>query len=247
MPEVAASRLAAVRLHGALSLTSAAIEHGWKVKDVPTRPIVCVPGNRNVAPASRRAVVVRRDSLSADERVAHVTSPLRTVIDCARFLDFDEALAVADSALRGGDVGPLELIGAAERAPRTGRAKAVRVAEAATHLADNPMESVLRAICLGIRGLDVDPQVWVTPSERVDLADVSRGLIIEAESYEFHGAHDRYLRDVRRYTEFVRAGWVVLRFSWEDIMLRPDSVRSVIVDVLRAPWAHGRVVRPISA
>ncbi|HZP16146.1 MAG TPA: hypothetical protein VFA96_10010 [Nocardioides sp.] len=125
------------------------------------------------------------------------------------------------------------MLDAAERSPRTGRAKAIRVVSAASELAANPMESVLRAICLEIPGLTIVPQVWVSPSERVDLADPSRGLVVEAESYEFHGTRDRYLRDVRRYTELVRAGWVVLRFPWEDITLCPEDVRAVIVDVLR--------------
>jgi hypothetical protein len=50
-----------------------------------------------------------------------VTDPVRTVIDCARDLPFDEALAVADSALRSGKVGPDALRQAAARSPRTGR------------------------------------------------------------------------------------------------------------------------------
>jgi hypothetical protein len=34
------------------------------------------------------------------------TSPLGTVLDCARYLPFGEALAVADSAVRSGKVQP---------------------------------------------------------------------------------------------------------------------------------------------
>jgi hypothetical protein len=48
-----------------------------------------------------------------DEIVAGVTGPLRTVVDCARVLPFDSALAVADSALRSGNVRRADLTRAA--------------------------------------------------------------------------------------------------------------------------------------
>ena len=35
-------------------------------------------------------------------------------------------------------------------------------------------------------------------------------------------------RDARRYNAFVVHGWLVLRFSWEDVMLHPDDVRAVL-------------------
>jgi hypothetical protein len=33
---------------------------------------------------------------------------------------------------------------------------------------------------------------------------------------------------VRRYTLLVADGWQVLRFTWEDVMFRPDWVRQVL-------------------
>lgn len=58
------------------------------------------------------AVVTYRD-VSTAERRDGITSAVRTVLDCALKLPFDQALAVADSALRSGDVGRHELIQAA--------------------------------------------------------------------------------------------------------------------------------------
>lgn len=234
-----AAHLAAVQAHGARALLSAAAHHGWKVKEPPKRPQIMVRRGSNRSALAPIAAEVRYAALSDAELADRVTAPVRTVIDCARFLPFDAALAVADSALRCGDVGPRELLDAAERAPRTGRANAVRIAQHATAEAANPMESVLRAICIDVPGLDVQPQVWATESERVDLADTDRRLIIEAESFEFHGQLEGYRRDVRRYTRFVRLGYQVLRFCWEDIMLRPSYVADVITDVL-----HGRAPEP---
>ena len=232
LPEIAGDRFAAARLHGALGVVSAALEHGWKVKQVPAQPTVWVPRGRAVDATRRTGVSVRWGDLTDSERAKRVTSPARTVIDCARLLPFDEALAIADSALRSGDVGPRELAEAAEMSPRTGRRRAMGVVAEASRRAANPMESVLRAICLDIPGLDVRPQVWVGTTGRADLVDEGRRLVIEAESMEFHGTRESYRRDVRRYTDFVRQGYLVLRFCWEDIMLRPEHVRATLEEML---------------
>jgi len=56
--------------------------------------------------------------------------------------------------------------------------------------------------------------------------------VIEAESWEFHGTKEGFQRDVRRYTELVRQGWLVVRFLWDDVMHRPDHVREVLVDIV---------------
>lgn len=232
LPGVDRDRRSAVELSGALGLLSAARAYGWKVKQIPDRPTVYVRPNRNISPAMRAGVDLRWASLSQSEMARRITDPVRTVVDCARFLPSDEALAVADSALRSGEVERAELVLAAERAPRTGRARARRIAETASPLAANPMESVLRALCLGIHGLDPQPQIWVGEAGRADIVDVRRRLVIEAESMEHHGTLDGYRKDVRRYTEFVRLGFLVLRFCWEDIMFRPDHVRETICHVM---------------
>src|SRR3546814_8170256 len=95
--------------------------------------------------------------VAAEEASARITSVPRTVIDCARALPFDAALAVADSALRQGKVTRTQLHAAAEASPRSGRSKAVRVAREADRRAANPFESVLRAIALD-RGVRREPQ-----------------------------------------------------------------------------------------
>ena len=51
-------------------------------------------------------------------------------------------------------------------------------------------ESVLRAIALDVPGLDLRPQVAVSEAGwrgRPDLVDRERRIVVEAESFEFHG------------------------------------------------------------
>lgn len=158
---------------------------------------------------------------------------MRTVLDCARTLPFHAALAVADSALRSHTVTRVELVAAARVLPRTGRTKALRVVEAVDERSANPFESVLRAIALDVPGLHVVPQHWVERIGRADLVDASPRIVVEAESWQFHGLPEAFSHDVRRYTAMVRTGWLVARFTWDDVMHRPAEVRAVLLDLVQ--------------
>jgi hypothetical protein len=99
-----------------------------------------------------------------------VTSKIRTVIDCARTLPFDEALAVADAALNDPDVSRDALMADALASPRTGRARVVRVVQHADPGVDNSFESVLRALCIDA-GFEVETQMQIGDLGWCDIAD----------------------------------------------------------------------------
>lgn len=221
------ARTAAARVGGTVSHLSAAQHWGWKVKLPPDRPCVTVP--RRSRGLASEGVEVHWADLRRDEVSHGVTEPVRTVVDCARAYPFDVALAVADSAMRSG-IAREALVDAAQESPRTGRRRAIRVAEVADGRAANPFESVLRALAIEA-GLDVEPQQWVGSVGRVDLLDRGRALVIEAESHEFHADRASLARDVRRYTAFVRLGQRVARFTWEEVMFEQDYVGEVLRDL----------------
>jgi hypothetical protein len=129
---------------------------------VAARPaVVDRARNRKVDDDTQARVHMVYADLGAAEIRDGVTSPVRTVIDCARRLLFAEALAVADSALRAGDVTQEELRSAASRVRGRGARQCRRVADAADARAAKPFESVLRALVLEFPGLSVVPQVPV--------------------------------------------------------------------------------------
>lgn len=236
---------AARRLSGVGSHESAASYHGWETKADPERPNVIVPRNRKVALHARRGVLVHYRDLDEHEYSGLVTTKARTVIDCARDLPFDRALAVADSALRRGDLTRDELIGLGLRLPKLGRKRALAVIEAADGRAANPFESCLRAIALGVPGLTVEPQVVIDEDGfvvRPDLVDVTLRIVIEADSYAFHSSRTELRRDVRRYTGLVVRAWTVVRFTWEEVMFEPDYVRGCLVSLVEG--AQERAVSP---
>ena len=163
-----------------------------------------------------------------------LTSLTRTVLDCAGELPFREALAIADSALRSGRVTRAQLDeGAAGLVPFR-RQRTLRVLRQADGRAAGPFESALRALCTEVDGLVVEPQVRIPESPRpflarVDLADRRLRIVIEADSAEFHASSTQQLqRDCRRYTELGVLGWLVLRFTYRQVIAEPDWVLAML-------------------
>ena len=219
---------AANRLSGVVSHRSAALHWGWEVKTVPERPDVTVRRKRHLAAHQAGDVELHWYDVAPDAVVGLVTSREQTLVDCMRSLPFDEALAIADSALRHRSIAKARLVELADSIKGTGAPQARRVAREATHLAANPFESVLRAIGLDVPGLHLEPQVVIADKEgrgRADLVDRERRWVVEAESHSWHSKRGALRRDCRRYTKLVLLGWRVLRFAWEDVMFHPDYVR----------------------
>jgi very-short-patch-repair endonuclease len=64
---------------------------------------------------------------------------------------------------------------------------------------------------------------------RPDLVDERLRIIIEADSAEHHATVDGINRDATRYDTFVIHGWLVLRFTWAQVVHQAGWVRSVMV------------------
>jgi very-short-patch-repair endonuclease len=222
------ARATAARLGGVLSHLSAALHWGWAVKRPPTMTQIVVPRGRNVDAARRHGVDLRWAVLDAGDHAGVATTPVRTVIDCARLLPFDEALVVADSALRSRLVTREQLLAAAASSPRTGRRRVLDVIGFADPRAANAFESVLRAIVREVAGAQFEPQLTIGTLGRPDLVDVEHRLILEADSFAFHSDAEALVRDIERYNGFVIEGWTVLRFGWRHVMEQPDYVLACV-------------------
>ena len=217
---------AAARVAGSLTHVSAAQHHGWKVKHEPAKVQVVVPRGRRLSAERRKGLQIFHGPVDGI-----ATDKVRTVIDCLRLLPFDEGLGIADSALKDAAVKMDALVAAAHASPRTGRTKVLHVLSHADSGADNTFESSLRALCIEA-GFDVRAQVRIGSVGICDIADRSRMVAIEGDSYRYHSEPAAFYKDVRRYTAFGRRGWLVLRFTVEDVLESPDYVLAVLRDVL---------------
>jgi hypothetical protein len=248
LPELPPARAVAAAVGGVVSHLSAAVEHGLPVLVEPARiHVTLAPSSK---PPSAPQVTYHDGRLPVSDVRRLTTTVVRRVLDCAATQPFAEALAVADSALREGFVRREDLLAAAGERRGPGRRAVLRVAEAADGDAANPFESALRAAVLdaGVRGFV--PQLAVTvngPGGRsatvhVDLGDQSRRIALEADSFAHHGGREALRDDCRRYDELVRAGWLVLRFAWEHVLLDPAWVAEVVRDTC-ASWNSTRIWR----
>ena len=228
------AKAAAHRLTGTVILLTAAAHWGWARKWSPKVPQIAVPRGRKLR-ARNDAVDIRWRTIPKVDIVdGWVTTRARTLVDCAILLPFDEALAVADSALRLGWAREdrQALARHLQTLPAQHRKRVRRVVRAADGGAAGPFESVLRAIALDVADSRWQTQVRIDDSDgwigRVDLADLHLRLVLEADSMEYHGERSAQDRDCARYTRLTTSGWLVLRFTWEQVMHRPEWVRDQI-------------------
>ncbi len=189
--------------------------------------------------------VVRADLAAKDVVVLEgrpVTGVERTVADLARVLPTDRAVVAADSAVRLGLVTGPQLLTRLGSASGRG-ARGVRlVGDLLDPLSGSVLESLLRVLLIQA-GLPKPLSQIEIRSEfgrliaRVDLCWPDRRLVVEADGFAFHSDRTAYRRDRQRMNELARQGWRVLRFTWEDVMGRPDYVVSLVRQCLA-----GRVI-----
>ncbi len=177
----------------------------------------------------------------ANQDDVEVTSPLLTVLDCARTLPFREGLAIADSALRRDLIDLDHLVEAAHRLRGAGRKRALRVAEHADPRPANPFESALRAVVIEAGLTGFVPQLVIPgcqPQIRVDLGDPERKIVLEADSFAYHGSPQALEKDCRRYDELVCRGWRVLRFSYSHVIDDQEWTRDILLRTCRTTAAR---------
>jgi very-short-patch-repair endonuclease len=66
----------------------------------------------------------------------------------------------------------------------------------------------------------------------IDLAFPAAKVAVEIDGWAWHVDQERFVNDRRKQNALVRAGWVVLRFTWHDLTRSPHSVVAHIVAAL---------------
>jgi very-short-patch-repair endonuclease len=229
LPGLPADQVATLAYDGVLSHLSAATVQHLPLLVTPEKPHVTVPPKRRPRPGP--PAVLHWADTSSDERRNRMTALLRTVVDCSRILPFGEALAVADAALATRQFSQEELLAATAAMRGSGCPNARRMAEAATCHSGSFLESMLRALLISEAIDGFEPQVLVSSGwfrARVDLGHRAARLAVEADGYEFHGSRRDFAADCHRYDELVAAGWLVLRFTYEQVIGDPAWVVATI-------------------
>lgn len=73
---------------------------------------------------------------------------------------------------------------------------------------------------------------------RVDFAWPDMRVAVEVDGFEVHATPRAMQADLERQNRFVAAGWTVVRFTWLDVVRRPEWVAAQIAAVLRSRAAR---------
>jgi hypothetical protein len=165
------------------------------------------------------------------------TSAARTALDVARGRALPESLVVLDAAAR--TAGTDALVSAYER---LGGHKGLRALASAVSLADprseSPLESASRGVMISA-GLPVpDLQVWVRDrsgrDHRVDFLWPDRGVVGEADGWDKYAAMEDLRAEKRREDALRDAGFVVVRWTSDELWRTPRLVVERLRRVLGA-------------
>ncbi len=160
-----------------------------------------------------------------------VTSPGRTVVDCARLLPFEQGVVIADGALRAGIVTLEELREALDDA---GRLKGIGRARAVVEFADGRSESVgesrSRVMFAATRLPAMTLQYPIRDARGKFVARVDFAIPHMRVAGEFDGkvkygrllqpgesAGDAVFREKRREDAVRDLGWQMVRWTWDEI------------------------------
>ena len=107
---------------------------------------------------------------------------------------------------------------------------AVAADRAASH-AERLLVGLLRAARITGWKLNYQVQGYL-----IDLAFPAQRVAIEVDGWAWHVTADRFVDDRRRQNALVNLQWTVLRFTWHDLVGRPDGV----VDEIRVALSRPR-------
>jgi Protein of unknown function (DUF559) len=155
-----------------------------------------------------------------------VTIAACTAIDLASVLPVETAVITLDSALRSGQV-KLDEFQAKAGERRVGIGSARRALDLADPQAGSVAESEARLL-FHRAGLPLPvSQFAVDLGEHLALLDFAwpaQRVLVEIDGREWHVAPGPFQHDRTRQNALVQAGWLVLRFTVEDIRRRPEYV-----------------------
>ena len=216
-----------------ISCVSAAHMYGLPIlmEDRPHKTHLSVAYNRGMHPSKLRrfddVLIHREPILSAEEERTHVASigtVLERVLVC---MPLKVSLPMLDAARNQGlyDISTLTLPTSGSRVPH------LREAALSTDRARSILETVARLILIDM-GLNPQVGVWIEGVGEVDMI-ILGFIVIEVDGWAFHSSKEQREKDLKRDRELLRRGYVVLRFTYDDVMNGdferevPESVKAI--------------------
>jgi very-short-patch-repair endonuclease len=227
---------AALIATGARSMLGGPSAARWWSIEVPwPRPFILVPSTSR---RERAGITIRRGPIDDHDIVLRdgllLTSRPCTLVDCLRVVPFRMGVALLDRALQQNWLTFDDLVHRTQQlVARPGVAtlvRHIRVAGPGTRSeGERKLASLLRRA--GLVG-------WLAnfPLDGVgvlDFAFAGQRVAIEIDGRAWHSSGNRFQSDRSRQNRLVLLGWTVLRFTWDDLVHRPDDVIRQVRQALR--------------
>lgn len=199
------------------------------MEERPQKTHLSVSYNRGMHPSKLRRfddVCVHREQFVSDEErgthVASIGTVLERVLVC---MPLKVSLPMLDAARNRGlyDVSTLTIPPTGSRLPHL---------KEALSLSSDRARSILETVArLQLIDMGLTPQVgvWIEGVGEVDMI-VLGFIVIEVDGWAFHSSKEQREKDLKRDRELLRRGFVVLRFTYDDVM-NGDFAREVPVSV----------------
>ena len=199
------------------------------MEERPQKTHLSVAYNRGMHPSKLRRfddVCIHREQFVSDEErrthVASIGTVLERVLVC---MPLKVSLPMLDAARNRGlyDVSTLTIPPTGSRLPHL---------KEALSLSSDRARSILETIArLQLIDMGLTPQVgvWIEGVGEVDMI-ILGFIIIEVDGWAFHSSKEQREKDLKRDRELLRRGYVVLRFTYDDVM-NGDFAREVPVSV----------------
>lgn len=219
---------------------TAARLHGLRAVPIadPTEPVYVMTPSSNGR--SRPGVVVRRSDPGdvALVRRVPITSVDRTVADLVLAWPRTDAVLLMDDVLQQGKVASLDRARWLA-AGRRGSVERQDWWDLADGRSESPLESRFRLLLAdhGIGGYQPQYRV-VDPATgqraRLDFAWPELGVCVEVDGAAVHDTLPAAYADRDRQNMLVRLGWMLLRFTYADVVGRPDHVVTALTAALNS-------------
>ena len=228
-PSASSAQTSAVRVGGRLSHMSAARHYGvWPGFDERLH-LTVTQGAAKLRPVSQPVVVHwvargRQDRTSERTWIVSLEDCLRGVVATA---DRETAIACLETAITKFRLSPSVIQSLFRERPARERAIAAQCRRGSESGPESIVAQRLRRMHLAVR-----QQVQIAGVGRVDMV-VGDRLVIEVDGRAYHSDAATFERDRRRDALLVARGYVVLRFSYRQVMFAWEFVRRCILAALR--------------
>jgi very-short-patch-repair endonuclease len=160
-----------------------------------------------------------------------VTSPARTLIDCACNSNIDRLLNEARALELVKDSDIYAAMDRCRGRKGTGPLRALLEAEKDTGFTRSKAERALRRL---VEEAQLERPIFNTRlmGVEVDAYWPRRNIVVEVDGYPAHGHWAAFQRDRAKTNQLVGAGYIVLRFTWHQLTRKPFVVVAEIVRAL---------------